>query len=66
MKCTACGKECFDEQYPEVVFIDEHNIICEECSIDYEVIDGKVHVRHDLLEELGVTEQEYIADNCVA
>lgn len=46
MKCTSCGKECFNEQYPEVVFKNENNCICEECSIDYEELsDGVIQLR---------------------
>lgn len=45
MKCTCCGKECYENKYPEVVFKDEQNIICEECSIDYEMDGNKVKVR---------------------
>jgi len=48
MKCTVCGQECFDETYPEVVFKDEKYCICEECSIDYEEVNGKVQYRQDL------------------
>ena len=51
MKCTCCGKECFwehENKHPEVVFWDEQNIICEECSIDYDMYNGKVIVRRDL------------------
>ena len=48
MKCTCCGKECYENKYPEVVFKDERNIICEECSIDYEMDGNKVRVREDL------------------
>lgn len=48
MKCTSCGNECFDNKYPEVVFADGKNIICEECSIDYEMNGNKVEVRKDL------------------
>ena len=51
MKCTSCGGECFDEEYPEVVFKDEEKCICEECSIDYKDVNGKVQVRQDLIEE---------------
>ena len=36
MKCLHCGKECFDDKYPEVVFKDGELCVCEECSIDYE------------------------------
>jgi len=46
MKCTSCGKECYEEQYPEVVFQNETNCICEECSIDYEELEnGIIHLR---------------------
>lgn len=38
MKCTACGQECFNNKYPEVVFRDDNNCICEECSIYYNII----------------------------
>lgn len=51
MKCTCCGKECFlekENKYPEAVFMDEQNIICEECSIDYEMDGSEVKVRKDL------------------
>lgn len=48
MKCTACNQECFDEQYPEIVFKDEQNCICEDCSIDYEEVNGKIQYRADL------------------
>lgn len=51
MKCTCCGKECFwehENKYPEVVFWDERNFICEECSIDYEQDGNEVRVRKDL------------------
>ncbi len=53
MKCTKCGQECFDEEYPQVVFHDDKYCICEECSIDYEENDitGKVQYRKDLEEE---------------
>lgn len=48
MNCTCCGKVCFTDKYPEAVFIDERNIICEECSIDYDMDGNKVIVRKDL------------------
>lgn len=51
MKCTSCGGECFDGEYPEVVFKDEEKCICEECSIDYEDVNGKVQFRQDLIED---------------
>lgn len=51
MKCTCCGNECFLEEvnkHPEIVFMDERNIICEECSIDYEMDGNEVVIRKDL------------------
>jgi len=47
MKCTSCGKECYEEQYPEVVFQSETHCICEECSIDYEEVNGVIQLRPD-------------------
>jgi len=35
MKCQDCGKECFEEKYPKVIFKDECHCICEVCSINY-------------------------------
>jgi len=35
MKCQDCGKECFEEKYPRVIFKDEYHCICENCSINY-------------------------------
>lgn len=52
MKCTCCGNECYPEsmgKYPEVVFQDERNVICEECSIDYDMDGNEVIVRRDLV-----------------
>jgi len=51
MKCTACGNKCFDDIYPQVVFQDEKKCICEECSLDFEQIDGVVQFRKDLVEQ---------------
>ena len=48
MRCTCCGKECYENKYPEIVFKDELNVICEECSIDYDMNKGKVIIRKDL------------------
>ena len=49
MKCTICGQECFDNKYPEVVFKNKTNCICEECSIDYEEDkNGVIKIRSDL------------------
>ena len=50
MYCTACGFECHNDKYPEVVFKDEESCICEECSIDYEEVDGKVQLRQEIIE----------------
>jgi hypothetical protein len=54
MKCTDCGQICYNNKSPEVVFKDKDNCICEECSIDYEEVDGKVQYREDLTEEGSV------------
>lgn len=46
--CSSCGKTCFDNQYPEVVFKDLYRkeFVCEECSIDYEQkSDGRIVLR---------------------
>lgn len=51
MKCSVCRKTCYDEQYPEVVFKDKKYCICEECSIDFEEVKGKVQFRQDLIAE---------------
>lgn len=48
MKCTCCGKECYNDKYLEVVFKDENSVICEECSIDYEEVDGQIRKRKDV------------------
>jgi len=59
MKCTACGKECFEETHPEVVFRDEKKCICSECSIDFEQVDGVVQFRQDLIDD-GYVEPVFI------
>ena len=60
MKCTACGQECFeDEIYPQAVFWDEKKCICEECSIDFEEVDGVVQFRQDLVED-GCVEPVFV------
>jgi len=52
MKCTACGNECFEDAiYPQAVFWDDKKCICEECSIDFDQIDGVVQFRQDLIED---------------
>ena len=45
--CSSCGKTCFDNQYPEVVFKDLYRkeFVYEECSIDYEEKGGRVVLR---------------------
>jgi len=58
MKCTVCLRECFNAEYPEVVFKDDNYCVCEDCSIDYEQVDGKVQFRKDLVER-GYTEILY-------
>jgi len=45
MICTSCGNECHANKYPEFIFIDKDNCICEECSIDWEEINGKIQLR---------------------
>lgn len=45
MKCTVCNQECFLDSYPEVVFTDDTHCICEECSVDFEEIDGYIFER---------------------
>jgi len=49
MKCTNCGQTCYMEKYPEVVFINkkENIYICEECSINYEEINGVIQERKE-------------------
>lgn len=46
--CTVCGGRCYENQSPEVVFRTEEDVICENCSIDYEEVDGKVVKRKDV------------------
>ena len=48
MICTCCKKECFENEYPQIVFSDTKNTICEECSINYEQMNGTVTIREDL------------------
>lgn len=36
MKCLYCGKGCFEDKYPEVVFKDGDLCVCEKCSIEFE------------------------------
>jgi shikimate kinase len=59
MKCTSCGQECFENESPEVVFKDEKNCICENCSIDYEEVNGEIRLREnefDKISEQGALE----------
>lgn len=44
-KCTSCNKRVYGNKYPEIVFSDKSHIICEDCSIDYEEINGKIQLR---------------------
>lgn len=50
MICTNCGKECHKNKYPEIVFLDSENVICEECSIDYEQTNGKITKRKECMD----------------
>ncbi len=43
--CYNCGEDCFNNQYPEIIFKDDDRCICENCSIDYEEINGKIEYR---------------------
>ncbi len=45
MKCSCCGEECFENEYPEIVFTDNEHCICENCSIDFEMEDGVIVAR---------------------
>jgi hypothetical protein len=48
MKCSCCGEECFEDRYPEIVFVDNEGIvICENCSINFEEEDNGIVVRND-------------------
>lgn len=38
--CFHCGGECHADSYPEIVFSGEGIHICEECSIDFEMVCG--------------------------
>lgn len=47
-RCSSCGKWCFENSYPHVVFVDpvRKRCVCEECSIDYEQkSDGRIVLR---------------------
>ena len=60
MKCTACGNECFEDViYPQAVFWDDKKCICEECSIDFEEVNGVIQFRKDLIED-GCVEPVFI------
>lgn len=62
MKCTACGQECFENEYPEVIFSDSRNCICENCSIDYEEVDGKIELRKEVAD---ITEQTELLNTAI-
>ncbi len=48
MKCSCCREECFEDKYPEIVFVDNEGIvICENCSINFEEEDNGIVVRND-------------------
>lgn len=51
-RCTNCGKACFESAYPEIIFRDNDNLICEECSIDFEMDGEKVVNRISVCEKL--------------
>ena len=60
MKCTACGNECFEDAiYPQAVFWDDKKCVCEECSPDYEEVNGVIQFRQDLIED-GCIEPVFI------
>jgi len=65
IKCTNCGQECFDDVSPEVVFSDKKNIICEECSIDFEMIGDKVVERkiNNLINNLCENQKGNVMEN---
>lgn len=47
--CAVCGGICYDNQSPEIVFtLEDGGVICENCSIDYEMVDNKVVERRNL------------------
>ena len=45
--CSNCGAICSrDGWFPEVVFLNEEVVICEDCSIDYEELpNGEIVLR---------------------
>jgi hypothetical protein len=45
MKCTSCNDTCYDNSYPEIVFLSEKECICENCSIDYDEKQGEFVLR---------------------
>lgn len=55
--CSACGAECFENHFPEIVFRNKNELICEMCSIEYcQLDDGEIVLRSDLQED-GVIDQ---------
>jgi hypothetical protein len=45
IRCTSCGRLCYENKSPEIVFRNAEICICENCSIDYEEVDGKIRLR---------------------
>jgi len=46
MKCQDCGKECFEDKYPKVIFKDEFHCICQNCSLNYyKKSNGKIKLK---------------------
>jgi len=60
IKCTVCGKECYNDKSPEIVFWDYRHCICENCSIDFEEVNGKVQYRSDLISRISVIDEEIV------
>ena len=46
LSCTICNVDCFENQYPEIVFKDSNSVICELCSIDFEETDRGILLRN--------------------
>jgi uncharacterized Zn-finger protein len=65
MYCTVCENPCFHNFYPHVGFntIDENGVIvCENCSVDYEMRKGQIRFRQDLVDK-GIKGYEPWIDN---
>lgn len=58
--CTECGNYCFDDASPEIVFIDENRVVCEDCSIDFEEVDGVLRMRVQNMTELEKLKAENV------